>query len=132
VNTLAGSRKTVSYYGGGPIATIGDDKLALNVSVLNYGANVGHRRGYALIPNIGVSVAVSEHVKFNLDTFSFNAPNSDYYGKAWAVAYAIRFFSGEGRFFGDVGFVAPIYARAGRFYKWAPMGIPIIALGYAF
>ncbi|MFH1263515.1 MAG: hypothetical protein V1495_08780 [Pseudomonadota bacterium] len=126
------SNDSAYYYGGGPILTIGDHRAAINIAMLNYGGHTGRRSGYAVVPNVGVSVSMAKHMKFNVEMFSFNAPRSDRWGKAWAVLYGLRFFGSGGSFFGDVSFVIPVYRKTSKILEYAPLGIPLLAFGFSF
>jgi hypothetical protein len=122
----------VIYYGGGPIATLGTSRAALSVSLLAYGASTGHRSGMAWLPNVGATVQVTDNMKLNVEAFSLNSKDFHKAGQFWAILYGLRFFGDKGNFFGDFGFMAPVFHNVGKFYRWAPLGLPIIGLGYKF
>ncbi|HLG18588.1 MAG TPA: hypothetical protein VI895_02090, partial [Bdellovibrionota bacterium] len=120
------------YYGGGPIITYGDARYSLNVSVLTYGAQFNNKSHVGLFPTLGASAQISEHAKFNLEAISMNKLHGESsFGKVWAILYSLRFFS-DGGWFGEVGFIAPIFPGAGDFYSVAPLGIPLLSFGKAF
>ena len=126
------SSRNVLYYGGGPMLTIGNDRRAINFSILTYGAKIRSGSGYAVLPGIGGSVQVSDRMKFNAEGFLITTPGHNNIVPGGAILYGIRVFSETGSVFGDISFLAPIYAGAGELYRFIPMGIPVLAFGFSF
>jgi hypothetical protein len=129
---LTHSGDSLFYYGGGPLLTIGDHRLSFNVAFLNYGVRIDGENHYGIFPTMGVSVATSKRTQFNVEAISMNTPEGNgSYGDVWAVLYSLRFFS-DGGWFGEFGFIAPIFDGAGDLYDVAPLGIPLLGFGKAF
>lgn len=133
LGTLVGDGNAVTYYGGGPMLTIGDHRKALNISVLNYGAMHDSKNGFAMLPGLGGSIQLSDRVKFNIEGYYITTPTGrKFIRNAGAVLYGIRVFSETGSVYGDISFLAPIYSGGGDLYRFIPLGIPVLAFGFSF
>lgn len=114
------------FYTSGVLATVGDTESAFTFGnyiaggradayghVLLLNANAFHRFTPSVKGIIDAIVPIATHRKADFANWS-------------AVAYGARF--GGSELYGDVGFLAPIYANAGRFYRYFPLGVPFVSL----
>lgn len=133
LGVLSDRGDSVSYYGGGPMLTIGDHRKSITFSALTYGAAHGHNSWHVTLPGLGGSFQISDRVKFNLEGYSFithNGPSK--FRKAGALLYGVRVFSETGSVYGDINFLIPIYKGMGDLLEFMPIGIPVLGFGFAW
>ena len=126
------SDKGVVYYGGGPALTIGDHKKSITFSALTYGAK-HNNSNYVVLPGVAGSLQISDRVKLNLEAYSFITPGSTKkLRNAGAFLYGLRIFSETGSVYGDINFLVPVYDGMGDLLSNMPLGIPVLAFGFAW
>lgn len=126
----------VGLGGGGPVLTLGDEKMFFNVSAPVYAGatfsnatDLGDSTFWAALPSIGFSRRLSRTVRLNVELYKPISPNFDVdNATVWAVLYGVRLFGDE--IYGDVSFLIPIYPSAGDLLKYAPLGLPLLTFGY--
>jgi hypothetical protein len=127
----------VAFYGGGPVLTIGNDRfifncgfMALGATVFSTGNNGGNETEALLLPHVGISVRLSEMVRFNIEITPPLLPTveGDDDGLLWLILYGIR-IHGE-NLYGDISFVWPAHADTWTIMKYVPMGFPLLSFGF--
>lgn len=144
--------------GGGPMVTIGNKDIYLNIHVPMYGLiglqytsygsphyNDSSYSGvstpvatpplFVAIPNIGFSARLTRVVRFNVEMHVPLSPafGNDAYGlngRLWLIQYGIR-ISGR-HLYGDIFFSIPIAPGSEHVLMYSPLGIPGFTLGYKF
>ncbi len=133
MGVFAADEDGVSYYGGGPMLTIGNHRKSITFSSLTYGAMWNNHSGYVVLPGVAGSIQVSNRVKFNLEGYSFITPGSHKkIREGGAILYGLRIFSETGSVFGDINFLVPVYKGMGDLLSYMPLGIPVLAFGFAW
>ena len=136
----------MGLYGGGPILTIGDADLALNISFSVYGVTVGEEdkiwdsSGYdyttemdrnttwIALPHVGGAWRVHRRIKLHLE---INVPIIEEFelnGRFWLVTYGMRIM-GQ-RIYGDINMVLPLFEDADEMLKYMPLGFPMLVFGF--
>ncbi|MBW1807280.1 MAG: hypothetical protein JRJ87_03740 [Deltaproteobacteria bacterium] len=127
----------VLFYGGGPSLTLGNDRFIFNCGLMAMGATLfadsnegGNETEALLLPHLGISVRLSEMVRFNLEVTPPLLPTVEGGSDAmlWLVLYGIR-IHGE-MLYGDISFVWPAGKDTWTFMKYMPMGLPLLSFGF--
>lgn len=132
---VAGSSDMLYFVGGGPILTIGDSYKGINISHLTYYGGTGNRDfggidegGVGASSNISGYIKASKLVRLFLETHIMH--NYKEIAKGVTLLYGLRL---EGKkFFGDIGFVLPLYDSIYDILKYIPLGFPLVSFGLKF
>jgi len=126
---IGGTDDVFGVIGAGPIMTIGDERLLINLGAPFYSFFAGSDALHLMAPNIGFGVQFSKHAKFNAEVHVPVVLNQDFddNGKYWILLYGLR-FSGE-RLYGDVSFILPITPYIDNYIAYMPIGAPLVSFG---
>jgi len=124
---------SLTVLGGGPIMTIGSPKALINFGLPAYyvsnNVQPGDGGGTVIIPTIGGGIQISKRLKLNAEVHvPFILGETDLPPRAWIALYGLRIF--DKRIYGDVSFILPIFEGVGSFYKYFPIGFPLISFGF--
>lgn len=113
--------------GGQPlIMTLGKKDMFLNISVLAYYFIYEEENYYAIDPNIGGSIRISDRVRFGVELhFPIYQDYEEFVGCA---LYGLRIM-GES-IYGDVSFAIPIFEGMSEIMRYAPLGFPLLSFGF--
>ncbi len=132
----------VGVYGGGPVATFGDERLFFNASFLFGGRSTyGDRElcyGGACydddntrwlgIASVGVSWRLGRWVRLNASLSMPLHQDFEGNGKTYVLFYGVRIF-GE-HLFGDIAMMMFFNEDTLEMFEYMPMGIPFLSFGY--
>jgi len=124
----------ILVYGAGPMVTVGDERLFFNAGLLAGAATLlggssddAGDTAWAMLPNLGFSWRFHRSLRANVEVIAPLGGEIDN-GTIWVILYGLRLFSEN--IYGDVSFNIPIFENAGDILKYAPLGIPLLTIGY--
>lgn len=121
-----------SFFLGGGLATVGDSERAITFGTYIAGGQAGDSSyGHVLLLNANAFTRFTRSIKGIVDGVVPVANHRRNVFADWgAILYGVRI--GGNELYGDVGFLAPIYANAGKFYRYLPLGVPFVSLSVIF
>lgn len=134
--TFIGDNAGFGAYGGGPVATFGDEKLSFSTSFFFGGRSTFGLSNWPFqddtrwiaLGNAGVSWRINRRVRLGMEV---NVPlhqGFELNGKFWVLMYGVRIF-GE-HLYGDINMVVPLFDGVDEILRYMPLGVPFLVFGY--
>ncbi|MCK5798054.1 MAG: hypothetical protein KAI47_12750 [Deltaproteobacteria bacterium] len=141
---LDNDNRGVGVYGGGPIITLGDERLFFNASFLfggrstygdkEYCSYSGHCGGdnddtaWLAMASVGVSWRVGNWVRLNASLHMPLHQGFEDNAKTYVFFYGVRIFGKH--LFGDIAMMMLFNESTLEIFEYMPLGIPFLSFGY--